>query len=181
MDFEGLLLKKRSGIVKKWIHFLENTYEPETSTFLKTNKDRFANPVGAAIHTQIESLFDALISAAPSEEISRCLDKIIRIRAVQDFTPSQAVGFILPLKQIIKDELKKEIAGESTQKRLVEIESRIDSTALLAFDIYMSCREKIHQIKQNELRKMGFSARDGIRGSDKDSDALAGKRKTRTS
>ncbi|MEE9557391.1 MAG: hypothetical protein V3V76_09030, partial [Candidatus Adiutricales bacterium] len=67
---------------------------------------------------------------------------------------------------------------ESTQKRLVEIESRIDSTALLAFDIYMSCREKIHQIKQNELRKMGSSVRDGIRGSNKDSDAPAGKRKT---
>ena len=171
MDFEGLLLKKRSGIVKKWIHVVVNTYAPETSTFLTTNKDRFANPVGAAIHIHLESLFDALISAAPSEEISGCLDKIIRIRAVQDFTPSRAVGFIFPLKQIIKDELKKEIVKESAQKELSEIESRIDSIALQAFDIYMSCREKINQIKQNELRKTGFSARDGIRGSDKDSDA----------
>ena len=164
MDFKGHLLKKKSGIVKKWIRLVANTYEPETSKILLTKKDRFANPVGATISSQLESLFDALINAGPSEEISVCLDKIIRVRAVQDFSPSRALSFVFQLKQIIKEELKKELSEEAIMKELTEFELRIDGTALIAFDIYMSCREKLHQIKHNELRKSGFLVQDETQG-----------------
>jgi hypothetical protein len=164
VDFKGHLLKKKSGIVKKWIHLVANTYAPETSKLLLTKKDRFANPVGATISSQLEFLFDALANMAPSEEISVCLDKIIRVRAVQDFSPSQAVRFVIQLKQIIKEELKKELSEEAHMKELTEFELRIDGTVLIAFDIYMSCREKLHQIKYNELRKSGFLVQDETQG-----------------
>ena len=156
MDLKGLLLKKKSGIVKKWIHSVVITYDPETSIFLKKNTDRFANPVGSVISSQIETLFDALVNKAPRDEISASLDRLIRIRAVQDFSPSEAVGFVFSFKPIIREELKKEIEKEPKLKGLAELETRLDETALLAFDVYKACREKIHQIKRNEFMKAGL-------------------------
>ena len=164
MDFKGLLSQKKSGIVKKWIHLVANSYAPETSRLLLTKNDRFANPVGATISSQLGLLFDALISEASSEEISICLDKVIKVRAVQDFSPSEAVRFVIQLKQIIKEELKKELSKDTHAQELAEFELRIDGTALMAFDIYMSCREKIHQIKENEFRKMGAFVEKGPLG-----------------
>jgi hypothetical protein len=39
---------------------------------------------------------------------------------------------------------------------LLLFESKIDDLALLSFDIYMKCREKIYELKSNEVRNMTF-------------------------
>jgi len=42
------------------------------------------------------------------------------------------------------------------EHELKEIELRIDSLALLAFDLFMACREKIYELKANEARNMTY-------------------------
>ena len=116
-------------------------------SFLKREKSQFANPVGLTISTEIETLYDEIISGDNMEKISSCLDSIIRIRAVQDFKPSRAVAFVLQLKQIIKEELG---SGHSDEMRVLD--SRIDEIALLAFDIYSACRQKLSEIRVNEVK-----------------------------
>lgn len=74
------------------------------------------------------------------------------MRSVQDFTPSQAVGFIFLLKKGIGEALKAEIHQESFLKDWIRFQEKIDEMALLAFDIYMSCREKICDLKVNQAR-----------------------------
>ena len=80
----------------------------------------------------------------------------MRIRAVQDFTPSQALSFIFPLKRIIREELCVEIAEKQLSDEMLSLESAIDNLALSAFDIYMKCREKIYDIKANEVKRSTF-------------------------
>ncbi|MCL0091586.1 RsbRD N-terminal domain-containing protein, partial [Dehalococcoidales bacterium] len=111
-------------------------------------KDRFANPVGYTISKEIEVLYEELIDGMNFDKLSTSLDNIIKIRAVQDFSPSQAIAFIFLLKKAVKEELADEIGGNWWLK----FESRIDKLALLAFDIYMKCREKIYQIKVNKVK-----------------------------
>ncbi|MBW1708525.1 MAG: RsbRD N-terminal domain-containing protein [Deltaproteobacteria bacterium] len=149
-------MKKKSGIVKKWFHKIADTYDPETSKFLKQKKNRFANPVGSTISMEMEALFDELFDQAEQDKVLACLDNIIKIRAVQDFTPSEAIQFIFSLKQVIRQELKKEIQDEQISEEIIKFESKIDDIALLAFDIYMSCREKVYRIKENEYRQNRF-------------------------
>ena len=38
---------------------------------------------------------------------------------------------------------------------MLALESQIDDFALIAFDVYMKCRNKIHEIQINEIRKRG--------------------------
>ena len=71
---------------------------------------------------------------------------------MQDFSPSQAVSFVLMLKEVVRSELQKEIAEGNFGEELHRFESRIDEISLRAFDLYMKCKEKIFEIRVNESR-----------------------------
>ena len=82
------------------------------------------------------------------------LDKVIRIRAVQEFSPSQALAFVFSLKEVIREVLGKEIRENHLQDQLLLIEKRIDALALRAFDVYVSCREEVYELRINEVKRM---------------------------
>jgi hypothetical protein len=158
MKLEKFLTKKRNHIVDKWIQCVEETYPSETVEFFRHQKNRFANPIGAAISETMGPLFDEILNENDSEKISALLDRIIRIRAVQDFLPSGAIAVVFLLKKVIRDELKKgtEKEGLIEVKDLLEFESRIDYCVLLAFDVYMKCRETIWANKLDDFIKRPF-------------------------
>lgn len=156
MRLKNLLLEKKSTILERWFDVILETYPAETLRFLKTQKERFANPVGHTILEGIEGIFDETLNGVNPERVSPFLDNIIRIRAVQDFTPSQAISFIFLLKKVIREELKDEVLEKGIAQELLELESKIDELAFLSFDIFMRCREKIYEIKANEVRNMTF-------------------------
>ena len=157
MKLSNLLLDKKSVLVKKWLNEIYDSYPVDTSKFLKGQKDRFLNPVGNTFAEAIEDLFDEIIlSDSTSEKLLLCLDDIIRIKAVQSPNPSEAVSFVFLLKKVIRRELKKELTGDQLFGEMQSIESRIDNIALLAFNIYMKCREQIFDIRVNEIKTMSF-------------------------
>jgi hypothetical protein len=132
---EKILEQKKSVIIKKWFDLTAQTYAPDTAEFIKGNSDPFANPVGTSY-----------------------LDPVIRIRAVQNFTPSQATAFILSLKRVLRENLTKELRDSHIAAELIAFESKIDQLCLMAFDIYMQCREKIIKISANEMRNRTYRA-----------------------
>jgi hypothetical protein len=166
MSLSKLLGPNRSAILKTWVETVINTYPQETARFLNRQKDPFANPIGQTTQTSIASLLDLLLADAPQKDDARAaLDPIIRIRAVQDFSPAQATRFVFDLKNIVRTALHVDRPSRSAHKidptildDCLELEKRIDELGLLAFDIYMQCREKIYAIKANELRERTFKA-----------------------
>ncbi len=157
LEFKNQLLTKKSAILKKWFDAVADTYAADTAGFLKKQKAQFTNPVGYTLSEGLEGLFDALVKGVILDSVSTFLDSIIRIRAIQDFTPSEAVSFIFQLKKIVRQELGNEVVQ---QQRLIEelaaFDSSIDDLALYSFDIYIKCREKIYELKANEARNMTF-------------------------
>lgn len=157
MNLKNLLSEKKKSILERWFDLILETYPPETVQFLKSQKDRFANPVGATIFQGIEGIFDQLLQESESEKISAFLDNVIRIRAVQDFTASQALVFIFHLKKVIREQLKNEIREKGLSDEMLSLESAIDDLALLSFDVFMKCREQVYELKANEVKNMTFS------------------------
>ena len=155
---EKILEQKQSVIEKKWFELTAKTYAPDTAEFIKSNTDPFANPVGGAMLSGLKVLLDQLIHGMDTKTVTSHLDQIIRIRAVQNFTPSQATAFILSLKRILREILAKELRDSRIAAEFVIVESKIDQLCLLAFDIYMQCREKIFQISANETRNRTLRA-----------------------
>jgi len=152
MDLKNLLQEKRSDIIKKWCSVLLSTYPEQSQNFLRHQKDDIANPVGCTISEGIESIYDELLKESESDEILLFLDNIIRVRAIQDFAPSQAISFVFGLKGVLRDVLESEIRRGEISEELIAFESKIDGLALLCFDIYNQCRQKIFEIRVNEVR-----------------------------
>jgi len=137
MSLKDLLAKNKAAVLGKWHALVLDTYPADSSAFFKKEKDRFLNPVGFTIATEIESLYDGLLQGTSCDQLSASLDSIIRIRAVQDFSPSKAIGFLLLLKKAIRDELWSPIKDGRLLEELLDFESRLDELALLATDIYV--------------------------------------------
>jgi len=157
MDLNAYLVKERDTIIKNWFACVVESYAPETATLLKKESNQFANPVGHTVLHGIQAIYDEFLNAVDSEKLSPHLDRIIRIRAVQDFTPAQAVSFVLSLKQIVRNELRRDIhAKEVSSSELTAFETRVDELALLAFNIYVQCRERLFEVRMNELRNRTF-------------------------
>jgi len=149
---ENSLSQKKAAILDTWYHLIMETYPADTSPVLKQEKDRFANPVEYTISQEIKVLYEGLLQNMESDRLSISLDNIIRIRSVQDFPPSQAIAFVFLLKKAIREVLADNIGKSQDYKNLLEFEARIDELALLALDIYMRCREKVYEIRLNEIK-----------------------------
>ena len=156
MDLNKLLKEKKSAFLKRWFNFIVETYPDEATRFLKYQKDRFANPVGHALSQALDRLYEEVVSGVDPQRAAPALDQIIRIRAIQNFSPSQAVAFVFFLKTVIREALEEDIKQSGIKEELLVIETRIDQLALLAFDQYMGCREKLYDLKANELHRQTY-------------------------
>jgi hypothetical protein len=156
MKLKDLLIERKPHILVKWFDQIIESYPADSSSFLKKQKNRFANPVGNTISEGINDLFDVLVQGSDPEKVYPFLDEIIRIKTVQGFSPSQAVSFVFLLKKVLRETFKKEIRENSISEELALLESRIDDMALLSFDIFMKCKERIYEIKADEVKRMTF-------------------------
>ena len=154
MKLESLLEQKRDIILKKWAESIFGSYPPETSQFLSNQKDRFCNPVGHGVTEGTGEIYEALLLGERTDKLLAALDGIVRVRSIQDFSSSQAVSFMFQLKTVIRQELAEDLnRDKDLLEQLPGFESRIDGVALLAFDIYMQCREKLYEISANEAKR----------------------------
>jgi hypothetical protein len=158
MRLNNLLAQRKTAIIKNWFTLAVETYPPDTASFLKKQKDPFANPVGRTISQGLEALFNELLKEMDYEIITSFLDPIIRIRAIQNFSAAQAVSFIFLLKKAIRENIKKEVSEEQLFSNLLLFESKIDQLAMIAFNLYMQCKEKIYDLKANEMRNSTYKA-----------------------
>jgi hypothetical protein len=166
MQLTTHLTQKKSAILGRWLNTLYESYPPETAIFLRREKDRFDNPMGYRISEGLEGLYEALLQETDREQVLNSLDEIIRIRALQDYAPSKALAFVFLLKNAIREELAEEIRKEDLSGELLDLEARIDGLALLAFDVYTKRREKLQDLRVDEMKRRisGVMRKAGIGG-----------------
>ncbi len=152
MGLSKVLEQKQEQVVKKWFDALMKTYPKEKTQFLAKSKDSFSNPIGNTLNKSLKEVFEGLLKGDDIEKMRKVLDPAIRVRAVQEFSPSHCVSFVFFLKKIIRDFVKKDRKSKVSESELLNFESRIDGLSLIAFDIYMGCREQIFSFKANHVK-----------------------------
>ncbi|AET67337.1 hypothetical protein Desor_1697 [Desulfosporosinus orientis DSM 765] len=157
VEFYRILEEKKSTVAKRWLDAIMASYPNDKSGFLMNQGDQFSNPVGYTFTTGVTGILDVIAKGEDFGESISFLEDIIRVRAVQDFTPAKAMAFIFQLKTIVREELVPEIRQNQVYIDLLEFESKIDDLALTAFDIYVKCREQIFELRTDELKRMTFS------------------------
>jgi hypothetical protein len=162
MTLKDLLQKNKTAIAERWLDRTLETYASRTAIFFKQKKDPFANPVGQALRSGTKAIVDELFEAEPplgAESANRLcahLEDIIKIRAVQELNPSQALSFVLSLKQAIREVLEEELEDSRVVVEWMSFETRIDQLVLFAFDIYTKSREELFELRMNEIKRTGF-------------------------
>lgn len=152
MTLERRLSERRDELAEKWADLVLSTYPEETRKLWKQNKDRFTNPVGATIVDVTAKLLELVIVWEDAEEIAAQIDRLVRIRSVQNFTPSQAMSFVFLLKKLLREEFFAELSREGKLDELLRFEPRVDNLALMAFDIYCKGREEIFELRCREIK-----------------------------
>jgi len=102
MVIEELLSRKKTYIIKKCVKLIMETYPPESSEVFENSGDRFQNPVGFTIRSEVENIYNELAGKMDMEMLGNSLENIIRIRAVQGFLPSEAISFVFLMKKAIR-------------------------------------------------------------------------------
>ncbi|SHO49707.1 RsbRD N-terminal domain-containing protein [Desulfopila aestuarii] len=150
MDLAEAFRNYRETIVGKWVDYTLSTYT--SSDFFKREKDQFANPIGASVREALDSLFVMMSKGTDPVEFKGPVEKIIKIRAVQEFTPAQAVAPLNAVKHITREVLAADKERAVFVKDLYDFEFNVDLAVLAAFDIYMESRERLYKVRIAEIK-----------------------------
>jgi hypothetical protein len=148
-----LLSRNKEALVEKWRQRIVESYHADSHEFMLGEKDRFQNPVGHVIREETTVLFQQLIDGIDETTAASSLEKLIRIRAVQELSPSEATSFVFMLKPLIREFIEADALAETQPEEWHAFEAAIDRLALMAFDQYTICRDLISQIKVNDARR----------------------------
>jgi len=138
---------QRNEMLSRWYDVVVGGYPAETARFLREQADQFANPVGAALREELGPILDGILDGRDPGELEPHLDRILRVRALQDMAPSRAVDFLLDLKEIFGQVVNDGSSGIDNA-----FEHRVDAALLTAFDVFSRCREQVYEIRVNEIR-----------------------------
>ncbi len=144
---------KRSALVSEWVDLILSSYHVDAAVIFKNNMKRFANPVGETIADGVEVLVDEFLKGEFTDKGYAALESIVKIRAVQDFTPSRAIAFVLFFKQILREKLGEHISSVDMAAEILVLEKQIDELALRSFDQYVWNREKVFEIRAREVER----------------------------
>lgn len=148
-----LLAQNRSDIRQRWIERIVDGYHPRTQTFLTGTANPFDNPVGQAIEDATSAVLAHLLDGGADEALGEAIEQFVRIRAVQDFSSREAIGFIFELKAVLRDRLGREVRRKGLFDELLEVESAIDAVALVCFERFVAAREELFHIQNRSIQR----------------------------
>jgi len=137
--------QSKEVIASLWLQRVLSSYPGQSADFLAKESDPFRNPVGSTIRRTIGILLDQVLLGVDRNCYAEPLDPLMQIWAVQGLAPSQVIGTLFQLKDILRPHV------DRTDRELLD--SRIDELALVAFDSYVKHRERTFQAKANEVRR----------------------------
>jgi hypothetical protein len=161
MDLTTFLIENNIKILDSWIDRVLATYAPESRSLFKRGSDQFANPVGYNVAQGLRDFYKTFCDEEDPAKAAATLDQLVRIRAVQDFSPAQALSFIFEFKQIVAEEYQKAKGVTFVPAEWLAFAGRIDIVALMVFDMYLDCRERLYKARINEIQSGRHILTDG--------------------
>ena len=143
MSTEDIISARRDAAIQKWTEAVFAMYPFETTGFIRTQRDQFANPVGHATRAAGEQIYDAVTGRdVDMEKVHASVAALIRIRAVQDLKPEQAVGVLYLYKSVLRELLLADMLAAGDVQGFLDMGDRLDTLCLMAFNLYLADRSR---------------------------------------
>ena len=131
------------------------TYPDQTRRLLREGRDSFRNPVGHTLEVSLRGLTEELFGGFDRDRVTAWLDAVVHLRAVQDFSSADAVGFVA-LARHAADRVSGPDSPGLGPEALLVLGARIDDMVVIAADLLNRCRDEIHAIGARAARRRVF-------------------------
>ena len=156
MEFEQQIQRFKAKILKEWYESIIGSFPQKSRRLIGLNEDRFQNPMGFTLYEGIRTILETVVNKLPVEGLEEALGQIIKIKAIQEKQPADGLDFLFDLKKIIRSNCDVLAEDFSENKALFELEDLIDSIILKAHIIFVESREKISELKVEEMAKKTY-------------------------
>lgn len=137
-----------ASVLERWLDAATGVYGDKMAHRAPAGCDPFHNPIGHVLRVNLSLLVSELFGAMDPATVAKAFENIVAVRAVQDVTVEQALGFVYALRRIVR--------AEMPTADIVALDERIDTFSLAAFTQYLRCRERLLDLRLNErLRALG--------------------------
>jgi hypothetical protein len=147
---------KKDKILDDWLKHLMLHYDYNKLDYLEKEKDPFLNPVKYIFTSALESIFAYIFDGEELEAVYQNIEKLIKLLALNGPKASEALGPFVFFKHYINALFMSSFSLEEKMEEYNEIMNIFDNLLLKIFDMYVQCREKIYEVRINEIKRMTF-------------------------
>ena len=145
MSTEDIISARRDAAIQKWTEAVFAMYPFETTGFIRTQRDQCAAG---------EQIYDAVTGRdVDMEKVHASVAALIRIRAVQDLKPEQAVGVLYLYKSVLRELLLADMLAAGDVQGFLDMGDRLDTLCLMAFNLYLADREQVYAERVAQQRR----------------------------
>jgi len=159
-----LVREKKTKIMGRWFQVMLDAYPQQSRFLIGKDSDHFANPIGYTLNEALEEIFAVLAEEKPLADIQLALERLVKLRAVQDTSAQEQQGenplaFLLALKKIVREFCGAYQPGFTATGELLALEDRMDQVLLQALAIFSHSKEKLLELQVSEMRNKTFMLR----------------------
>ncbi len=134
------------SIVEIWFTKAIDIYPRSLHGGMMRVSDRFRNPVAYNLRESLEVLARELAGDMNLDAIRVAMDGIVRVRAVQECTPEQAVRFAEQLRDVIRE--------QHAEASFPDCEQRVCLLMDLASEQYAACRKEVAMVGSRAKQRL---------------------------
>ncbi len=162
MLFTDKVKQEKDILLQKWVDKYYAAYPLGSTGFIRTSTDKFKNPIGIITQTSLSTLYDAVIGDdIEFSDVHAALNELVKLRAIQEMPASRAVGPMAQLKTLFKEEVFDNLVKNNKDSKVLQeifedfftVAARIDGLLLLSMDLYSADREKVFNLRVEEIHR----------------------------
>lgn len=127
------------SIIEAWFLKAIEIYPQSVRDGMTRMTDRFRNPAAFGLRESLATLVKEMAGEMKIDAITAALDGIVRLRAVQEYTPESALAFAPRLGDVIRE--------QHAEALFPNVEQRICLLVDCALEQYAACRKEIAQVR----------------------------------
>jgi hypothetical protein len=145
----------RGRFLKAWLACTLGTYPEHSGGLFRQAASPFRNPVGSTLHAALTGLTEELFDGFDRARVTALVDIVVRLRAVQDFAPSQVTEFVT-LARRAADRVAETGTPRLGAGTLNLVSARIDALTPIADERLARCRDDLRAITERAARRRVF-------------------------
>jgi hypothetical protein len=159
MNLVERMQEQRVAILRRWLQEVLECFPQPARAFIAGGEDRFSNPLGFTLSAGVEEIFSFVAGEKPLGEIAPALERLVKMRAIQQTRASEPLGFLFGLKRIVRDVCEVDTRADLGLEQWLALEERIDAVVRASLATYVRARETILELQVNEIRNQTYMLR----------------------